>query len=63
MKWNCGLQNYAFNMPNAKESIKFNNNKLISLQMYDTTQSYRTIHRVVKRLSKHILNISHHRRI
>jgi hypothetical protein len=35
-----GLQNYAVIMPIEKSCIKFNNNKLSSLQGYDITQNY-----------------------
>jgi hypothetical protein len=55
-----GLQSYAVIMP-IENGLKFNN--LNSLQIYDTAQSYRILHRVVKRLSQHNLKISHHRHI
>jgi hypothetical protein len=52
-----GLQSYAVIMP-IENGLKFN--KLNSLQIYDTAQSYRILHRVDKRLSQHNLKISHH---
>jgi hypothetical protein len=64
MKWNLGNQNYDVIMPRAKVLyIKFNNNKLISLQRYATAQIYAVytnIYTVVQRLSEHNLKISHH---
>jgi hypothetical protein len=37
--------------------------KLNSLQRYNTAQNYRILHRVVQRLSQHNLKISRHRHI
>jgi hypothetical protein len=36
------------------------NNKLKTLQRYDTAKNYIILHRVIQRLSQHNLEISHH---
>jgi hypothetical protein len=38
-----GLQNYAIITPFVGSCIKLNNNRINSLQRYDTTQSYRMV--------------------
>jgi hypothetical protein len=58
MKWN-----YVFIIPNDKSYVIFNNNKIYSLQTYDTEQNYRILHKVVQRLSQHNLKMSNHRHI
>jgi hypothetical protein len=58
-----GLQNYAAIILIENSCIKFNNNKLNSLQTYDIAQKYRTLKGVVQCLSKYNPNISHHRHI
>jgi hypothetical protein len=52
-----GLQNYAVIMPIEQGCIKFNNDKLNSLQSHDIAQNYRVLHREVQRLSQHNLKI------
>jgi hypothetical protein len=44
-----GLQNYAVIIPVGNSYIKFNNNKIKSLQTYDITQNYRILHKAVQR--------------
>jgi hypothetical protein len=56
-------QNYAIIIPNENSCIKFDSNKIDSLQRYDTTQNFRILHRVVQRLSHHKLKILYHRHI
>jgi hypothetical protein len=46
-----GLQNYAIIIPNDNSYIRFNNNKINSLQTYDIAQNYRILHKAVWRLS------------
>jgi tRNA C32,U32 (ribose-2'-O)-methylase TrmJ len=58
-----GLQNYAITIPIDKSYVKFNNNKINSLQIYEISQNYRILHQVVQRLSQHNLKISNHRHI
>jgi hypothetical protein len=41
--------------------IKYNNNNINSLQIYDTTQNYGILHEVVQRFSQHNFKISNHR--
>jgi hypothetical protein len=55
-----GLQNYAVFTPIGNSCIKFNDNKVNSLQKYDNTQHYRILHKVIQSLSQHNLNISKH---
>jgi hypothetical protein len=50
-----GLQNYAVIVPIENSYIKFNNNKINSLQVYDIAQNYKILHKVVQRLSQHNL--------
>jgi hypothetical protein len=45
-----------------KSYIKFNN-KINSLQIYDTAQNYRILQKVDQRLSEHNLKISKYRHI
>jgi hypothetical protein len=44
-----GLQNYAIIISTDNSHIKFNNNKINSLQTYDTAQNYRIVHKAVQR--------------
>jgi hypothetical protein len=37
------LENYTVNMPIETSHIKFNNNKIDSLQTYDIAQNYRSL--------------------
>jgi hypothetical protein len=48
-------QNYAVIVPTVKSYIKFNNNKINSLQRSGFAQNYRILHKLVQRLSKHKL--------
>jgi hypothetical protein len=56
-----GLRNYTVIMSNEKSCIKFNNNRLNSLQSYDIAQNYTVLHRMIQRLFQHKLKILHHR--
>jgi hypothetical protein len=44
-----------------KTYVKFNINKLNSLQTYDISQNYTILHKVVQLLSQHNFKISNHR--
>jgi hypothetical protein len=57
-----GIQNYAVIEQIKKSYIKFNN-KINSLQIYDTAQNYRILQKVDQRLSEHNLKISKYRHI
>jgi hypothetical protein len=48
-----GLQNYVIIIPTDNSYIKFNNNKINSLQTYDIAQNYRVLHEVVQCWSQH----------
>jgi hypothetical protein len=54
------LQNYGVIIPTENSFIKFNKNKINSLQIYDTTQNYRILHKLVQHLSQHNLKILNH---
>jgi hypothetical protein len=43
-----GLQSYAVIVPSENSYIRFNNNKINSLQTYDIAQTYRILHEVVQ---------------
>jgi hypothetical protein len=47
------IQNYAVIIPTDISYIKFNNNKINSLQTYGIAQNYRILHKAVQRLSQH----------
>jgi hypothetical protein len=49
------LHNYSVIMPSDNSYIKFNNNKINSLQAYDNAQNCRILHKAVQRLSQHNL--------
>jgi hypothetical protein len=53
-----GLQNYTVIIPTDKSYIKFNNNKLNSLQTYDIAQSYRILYKEVQLFSQRNLKMS-----
>jgi hypothetical protein len=57
------LQNCVIIIPTVNNYIKFNNNKINSLQMCDTTQNYRILYKVVQYLSQHNLTILNHHHI
>jgi hypothetical protein len=46
------LHNYSVFIPSDNSYIKFNNNKINSLQAYDNAQNFRILHKVVQRLSQ-----------
>jgi hypothetical protein len=52
-----GLQNYAVFTPIKYSNIKFNKNKINSLQIYDIAQNYKIIHKVVQCLSQYHANL------
>jgi hypothetical protein len=47
-------------MPIKISYIKHNINQINSLQMYDTAQNYKVLHRLDKRLAQNSLKISNH---
>jgi hypothetical protein len=57
------LQNYAVIMVIENRCIKFNNNRINTVQRYDIAQSLRFLHRMVQRLPQYNLTISNHRHI
>jgi hypothetical protein len=58
-----GLQNYAVITLTKNSCIRFNNNKINTLQTYGAAQNYRILHKVIQRLSQHELKNSNHRHI
>jgi hypothetical protein len=58
MKCNWGFKIISLSCQLKKIYTKFNN-KLHSLQRYDTAQNYRILHRVVQHLCQHYLKILH----
>jgi hypothetical protein len=59
------IQNHAIKIPIDNSYIKFNNNKINSLQigLYDTAKNYGIPHKVVQRLSQLNLKMSNRRHI
>jgi hypothetical protein len=58
-----GLHSYAVIVPTENSYIRFNNNKINSLQTYDIAQTYRILREVVQGFPQLNIKISNHRHI
>jgi hypothetical protein len=58
-----GFQNYTVIIPINNSYIKFNNNKINSVQIYNIAQNYRILHKIVHPVSQRKLTISKYRHI